>query len=71
VSQGTRARDLLPGIEYDILPDGRLDLPDDVLAEVDSVQASVHGGQGMPRREPTRRVEEALRIPTCAVSATR
>jgi DNA polymerase (family X) len=55
---------VLRGIECDILPDGRLDLPDDVLAELDWVQASVHGGQRMPRPEMTRRVEEALRNPS-------
>jgi DNA polymerase (family X) len=54
---------VLRGIECDILPDGRLDLPDDVLAELEWVQASVHGGQRMPRREMTKRVEEALRNP--------
>ncbi len=54
---------VLRGIECDILPDGRLDLPDTALAELDWVQASVHGGQRMPRREMTKRVEEALRNP--------
>jgi DNA polymerase (family 10) len=54
---------VLRGIECDILADGRLDLPDEVLAELDWVQASVHGGQRMPRRELTKRVEEALRNP--------
>ncbi len=54
---------VLRGIECDILPDGRLDLPDDVLAELDWVQASVHGGQRMPEREMTKRVEAALRNP--------
>ncbi|MGO9889415.1 MAG: PHP domain-containing protein [Solirubrobacteraceae bacterium] len=54
---------LLRGIECDILADGRLDLPDDVLSELDWVQASVHGGQRMPAPEMTRRVEEALRNP--------
>jgi DNA polymerase (family 10) len=54
---------VLRGIECDILPDGRLDLPDDVLAELEWVQASVHGGQRMPREPLTRRVEEALRHP--------
>jgi DNA polymerase (family 10) len=54
---------VLRGIECDILPDGRLDLPDEVLAELDWVQASVHGGQRMARRELTKRVEEALRNP--------
>jgi DNA polymerase (family 10) len=54
---------VLRGIECDILPDGRLDLPDDALAELEWVQASVHGGQRMGRREMTLRVEEALRHP--------
>ena len=54
---------ILRGIECDILPDGRLDLPDDVLAELDWVQASVHGGQRMPSKEMTARVEAALRNP--------
>jgi DNA polymerase (family X) len=54
---------VLRGIECDILADGRLDLADDVLAELDWVQASVHGGQRMPRAEMTTRVEEALRHP--------
>jgi DNA polymerase (family 10) len=54
---------VLRGIECDILPDGRLDLPDDVLAELEWVQASVHGGQRMPRVEMTKRVEEAMRNP--------
>jgi DNA polymerase (family 10) len=54
---------VLRGIECDILPDGRLQLPDDVLAELDWVQASVHAGQRTPRRELTKRVEEALRNP--------
>jgi DNA polymerase (family 10) len=54
---------VLRGIECDILPSGELDLPDDVLAELDWVQASVHGGQRMPRAEMTKRVEAALRNP--------
>ena len=54
---------VLRGIECDILPDGRLDLRDDVLAELDWMQASVHGGQRMPRREMTKRVEAALSNP--------
>ena len=55
---------VLHGIECDILPDGRLDLPDAILAQLDWVQASVHGGQRMPRLEMTKRVEEALRNPS-------
>ena len=54
---------VLRGTECDILPDGGLDLPDDILSELDWVQASVHGGQRMPRPEMTKRVVEALRNP--------
>ncbi len=54
---------ILRGIECDILPDGSLDLPDDVLAELDWVTASVHAGQRMPARELTKRVTEAMRHP--------
>jgi DNA polymerase (family X) len=54
---------ILRGIECDILGDGRLDLPVDALAELEWVQASVHGGQRMARREMTKRVEDALRNP--------
>jgi DNA polymerase (family X) len=54
---------VLRGTECDILPDGRLDLPDSILAELDWVQASVHGGQRLAKREQTKRVEDALRNP--------
>ena len=54
---------VLGGIECDILRDGSLDLPDSVLAELDWVQASVHGGQRMPARELTARTLEAMRNP--------
>jgi DNA polymerase (family 10) len=60
---------VLRGTECDILPDGQLDLPDSILAELDWVQASVHGGQRLPKREQTKRVEEALRNPyVCCLS---
>ena len=55
---------VLRGIECDILPDGTLDLPDEVLAELDWVQASVHAGQRATRDAITRRVVEALRHPS-------
>jgi DNA polymerase (family 10) len=54
---------VLRGIECDILPDGTLDLPDDVLAELDWVQASVHAGQRATADAITKRVLEALRHP--------
>jgi DNA polymerase (family X) len=54
---------ILRGTECDILPDGRLDLPDDVLAELEWVQLSLHAGQRAPRRELTARVTDAMRHP--------
>jgi DNA polymerase (family 10) len=54
---------LLRGTECDIRRDGSLDLPDDLLAELDWVQASVHGGQRGSRAELTKRVLSALDSP--------
>src|SRR3954463_6494301 len=54
---------ILRGSECDILPDGSLDLPDDVLAELEWVQASVHAGQRAARPEITKRTLEAMRHP--------
>jgi len=54
---------LLRGTECDIRRDGALDLPDDVLAELEWVQASVHGGQRGSRQELTKRVLSALDSP--------
>jgi DNA polymerase (family 10) len=55
---------ILRGSECDILADGTLDLPDDVLAELDWVQPSVHAGQRATRDAMTKRVVEALRHPS-------
>ena len=54
---------VLRGIECDILADGSLDLPDDVLAELDWVQASVHAGQRQSREQLTRRTLAAVHHP--------
>src|SRR4029450_4026914 len=54
---------ILRGIECDILPAGSLDLPDDVLAELEWVQASVHAGQRGPRAESPKRTGGARRHP--------
>ena len=55
---------ILRGTEVDIRADGSLDLPDDVLAELDWVQLSLHAGQRAPRAELTRKVTEAMRHPS-------
>ena len=54
---------VLRGIECDIVGDGALDLPDDILAELDWVQLSLHAGQRTPRRELTARVVHAMEHP--------
>jgi DNA polymerase (family 10) len=54
---------LLRGIECDIRRDGTLDLSDELLGELDWVQASVHAGQRASREELTRRVLTALESP--------
>ncbi len=54
---------ILRGVECDILPGGGLDLPDDVLGELDWVQLSLHAGQRAPGRELTARVNHAMAHP--------
>jgi DNA polymerase (family 10) len=54
---------ILRGTEVDIRRDGSLDLPDDVLAELDWVQLSLHAGQRDERHALTRKVTEAMRHP--------
>ena len=55
---------VLRGTEVDIRADGALDLPDDVLAELEWVQLSLHAGQRQSGPELTRKVTEAMRHPT-------
>jgi DNA polymerase (family 10) len=52
---------ILRGIEVDILEDGTLDLPDDVLSELDWVVASVHSKLDMDSDAMTRRMLRAIR----------
>jgi len=54
---------LLAGIECDILADGRMDLPDDCLAQLDFVIASVHSHFSQDQSEMTDRVLRALECP--------
>jgi DNA polymerase (family 10) len=54
---------LLHGIEVDILADGTLDMPDEVLAELDIVVASPHVALRQKRDDFTRRMLRAVRHP--------
>jgi DNA polymerase (family 10) len=60
---------VLNGAEVDILPDGSLDLPDDSLASLDLVVASVHTALDQPKDVITQRVLSALRSPHVDVLA--
>jgi DNA polymerase (family 10) len=54
---------LLQGCELEIRADGELDLPNDVLARLDFVVASVHTGLRQDRERITERVIAAMRNP--------
>jgi DNA polymerase (family 10) len=54
---------LLRGTESDILEDGALDYPDDVLEQLDVVVASVHSRMKMDEDQMTRRLVRCMRLP--------
>jgi DNA polymerase (family 10) len=54
---------ILKGSEVDILADGSLDYPDDLLRQMDFVIASVHSRFNMPQGEMTARIVKAMQNP--------
>lgn len=54
---------ILAGSECDILPDGSMDYPHEVLAELDLVVGAVHSRFKQPKDEMTRRICRALENP--------
>jgi len=54
---------LLAGIECDILSDGRLDLSDDCLAQLDIVVASIHSNFAQEAQQTTDRILRAIENP--------
>ncbi len=54
---------ILKGIEVDILPDGSLDMPEEILKELDIVIASVHTNFRMEEKEMTDRIIKAISNP--------
>ncbi len=54
---------VLKSVELDILENGRLDLPDDVLAEADYVVATIHYGLKQSERQITERLLGAIANP--------
>ncbi|HEU4714335.1 MAG TPA: PHP domain-containing protein [Pyrinomonadaceae bacterium] len=54
---------ILRGTESDILADGRLDYPDDILEQFDVIVASIHARYKMNREKMTERIIGAMRQP--------
>jgi DNA polymerase (family 10) len=54
---------LFAGVECDILRDGTLDFPDEVLSQLDFVVASVHSALGLSEADMTRRMVRAMENP--------
>ena len=57
---GARPFRILKSAEVDILEDGSLDLPDDVLKELDLTVCSVHSKFDLPRAKQTERIIRAM-----------
>jgi DNA polymerase (family X) len=60
VNETLKGITLLKGSEVDILEDGELDLPDEVLSRLDLVVCSVHSQFGLSRERQTGRILRAM-----------
>lgn len=69
VNEKLRGFTLLKGTEVDIRSDGKLDLPDEALAGLDIVVASIHSGFKQSQDQITKRMISAIRNPCVSVIA--
>jgi DNA polymerase (family 10) len=60
---------LLKSIEVDILEDGSLDLPDEILAELDLTVCSIHYNRNLSRPKQTERILRAMDNPSFNILA--
>jgi DNA polymerase (family 10) len=60
---------ILKAIEVDILEDGSLDLPDDVLKRLDLTLCSIHSNFGLSREKQTERIIRAMDNPNFRILA--
>jgi len=60
---------IFSGIEVDIRADGSLDMPDELLAELEIVIAAVHSGMNQSHEQMTRRIIKAIENPNVDVLA--
>ena len=63
LNQGCKDFKIFKGTECDIMNDGSLDYPDEILASFDFVVASVHSNLNMSGEDATTRVLKAIRNP--------
>ena len=63
INRARKRTRLLAGVEVNIKADGRLALPDEVLAELDVVIAAVHSSLNQNEQKMTRRIVAALENP--------
>ncbi|MEK9183884.1 MAG: PHP domain-containing protein, partial [Patescibacteria group bacterium] len=54
---------ILKGSECDILKDGSMDLPDEILAQLDVVGGSIHSYFNLSKEEQTKRMQKAMNNP--------
>ena len=60
---------ILTGIEVDIRANGNLDMPDELLAELDIVTAAVHSGMNQSQEQMTKRIISAMENPNVDILA--
>lgn len=54
---------IIKGIEVDILENGTLDLPDDILKELDLVICAIHYNMNLSKKKQTKRILKAMENP--------
>lgn len=54
---------ILKGSECDILKNGEMDLPDEILSQLDVVGASIHSYFNLSKKEQTERIKKAMHNP--------
>jgi DNA polymerase (family 10) len=69
LNQKIRGMCILTGVEVDIRADGSLDIPDELLQELDIVIAAVHSSLGQNKEQMTKRILAAVENPNVDVLA--
>jgi DNA polymerase (family 10) len=69
INRGLKGFRVLAGAEVDILSDGSLDFPDELLARLDFVIAAIHSGFKQGRKQLTDRIRSAMEHPCVSILA--